>query len=60
MAKKFIIAKSATPIEYRVVDAPPQPEPKGGNEPGTNTLVLVASSASEVTLSKVSLVVEPA
>ena len=59
MAKKFIIAKSATPIEYKIASQPPEPEPKGSGATG-DVLALKLDSDSDITVSKVSLVIEEA
>jgi len=59
MAKKFIIIKSATPIEYKIASQPPEPEPKGAQQPG-DVLALKIDSDSDITVSKVSLVIEEA
>ena len=59
MAKKFIIIKSATPIEYKIASQPPEPEPKGSGATG-DVLALKIESEGEITVSKVSLVIEEA
>jgi len=64
MAKKFIIIKSATPVEYRIVSEQPKPEPKSTSQPGAqqtrDVLALQLESDSDVTVSKISLVIEEA
>ena len=61
MAKKFIIAKSATPIEYKIASQPPEPEPKpAAGAPTGDVLALQLESEGDITVSKVSLVIEEA
>ena len=61
MAKKFIIIKSATPIEYKIASEPPKPEPKpAAGSPVGDVLALKLDSDSDITVSKVSLVIEEA
>lgn len=64
MAKKFIIIKSATPVEYRIVSEQPKPEPKPTTQqPGgqaRDVLALQLESEGDITVSKVSLVIEEA